>query len=177
MKLTTKLIALAITGGLAIGLAQPPAGERPDPPAPQALIDYLGLTDSQLASFEAIRQTAQTAAQPIAQDLRAKMMELRQAIRGGTADAAAIAALQTEITTLRDQLAQIRSDAAVQAKSALTADQVAKVETLEAAAALRQEVQQAARVGLLAPPEGEDGPGPGFGPGRRGPRGRGPRGF
>ncbi len=181
-----KWTALLLTVGMAVAYtsyAQTSSTRRaaPDgPPAPvQALVDYLGLSDSQLQSMAAIRDNAKTAAQPIMEQIRAKQKDLRDAMRSD-ADAATIGALEVEIRDLRDQVKAIRDNAALQAKGSLTPDQQTKLDTLEAAAQLQQEVRAAVGAGLIAPPEGD---GPGFGPGgfgggRRGRRGPGgPGGF
>lgn len=174
---------LATAGLLTLGLVasfaqRPNRGAAADGPRPgvEALTTYLELSDSQITGFQAIRDNAQTAIEPIAEQARTKAMELRQALREDGPDAAAVGALQVEIEQLRDQIQQIRADAAVQAKSSLNANQQSKLTELESAAALQQEVRAAVASGLIAPPEGEGRGGPGFGPGGRGKGGPGGRG-
>jgi Spy/CpxP family protein refolding chaperone len=131
----------------------------------------LNLSDSQLTGFQAIRQTAQTAAEPIAQQLQTKMQALRAAMNATPVVAATITSLQAEITALRARLDKIQADARAQMVVTLSADQKTKLATLTAAAALREEVQGAAGIGLL-----EGGPGGFGGRGKGGPGGPGGRG-
>lgn len=176
-----KMAGFAITGAVAAAMliyAQPPGrgfrgaiatGETPTPPA-DAVKTYLMLTDSQLAGFEAIRTTARTASQPIAEQLRTKMQALQAARNANPVDATAVSALQAEVTALQAQMEKIQTDARAQATALLSADQKTKLATLAAAAALREEVQGASMLGLL---EG----GPGFAGGRGGPgKGKGGKG-
>src|SRR5690606_28191476 len=83
---------------------------------------------------------------------------------------AAVAAIETELEDLREQLEGIRENAALQAKGSLTGEQQAKLAELEAAAELQQEVRMAVGAGLIAGPDGDFGPG---GPGVLGKGGRG----
>lgn len=146
------------------------------PPAPvDAVKTYLSLTDSQVTGFQAIRQTAQTAAQPVMDQLRTKHDALRTAMNANPIVPATVSALQAEITALETQLKKFQTDASAQMKALLGADQKTKLATLEAAAALRDQVQGAAMIGLIDGPSGRGGPGFG-GPGGRGKDkgGRGP---
>lgn len=129
-----------------------------------AVTTYLSLTASQIAGFDAIRTTAQTAATPIETQLRTKMLALRAAMNATPIVAATITSLQAEIATLQAQLDKIQSDARAQMIATLTADQKTKLAVLTAAAAIRNEVQGASMIGLVAG-------GPGFGGGRGGPGG------
>ena len=173
-----RFVTLLLTAGLAVCYAQPPfargAGPGPDgAPVVEAVQTYLELTDAQLSGFQAIRETARTAAQPILEQIRAKTMALREAVESGNATAAG--QLQVEIQTLRDQIERIQASARDQAGALLTAAQKTKLATLVAAADLLGEVRGAGALGLIQGPEA----GPGFGLGRGGPGrggpGRGPR--
>lgn len=180
-----KMTGLAVTAALALAVfayAQPPGrgvrgvtatGTAPTPPV-DAVKTYLTLTDSQITGFEAVRTTARTAAEPILTQLQAKRQALRAAMGANPVVAATIAALQTEINTLQAQLDKIQTGARDQMAALLSTEQKAKLATLTAAAALREEIQGASVIGLL------EGGGPGFGggrgkggPGKGGPGGRG----
>jgi Spy/CpxP family protein refolding chaperone len=136
---------------------------------------YLGLTDSQITGFDAIRQTARTAADPIIEQLRPKEQALREAMRATPVDATKIAAIQTEINALHTQLEKIESDSRAQMVATLSAAQKAKFANLEAAVALREQVQGASMLGLLeGGPGGRGGPGgPGGGKGKDKGKGKG----
>jgi len=139
-------------------------------PGLDAVKTYLSLTDSQLTGFAAIRTTAQTAEQPIFEQIRTKQQALNTAMKANPVVAATIAALQTDINTLQAQIDKIEASARDQMTATLTADQKTKLATLTAAAALNQQIQGASQIGLLARPAGgpggPGGPGGGFGGGR-----------
>ena len=109
-----KLAGFAATGALAVAMlafAQPPgfgrrgaAATDGTAPAPMdAVKTYLALTDSQITGFDAIRQTARTAEQPIAEQLRTKMQALRAATNATPVVAATITSLTDGLpTTLND---------------------------------------------------------------------------
>lgn len=182
-----KLAGIAITGAVAAAMliyAQPPGrgfrgaaatGDAPAPPA-DAVKTYLALTDSQLTGFQAIRATARTASEPIAEQLRTKMQALRTARNANPVDSAAVSALQAEVTALQAQLDKIQADARAQMAALLSADQKAKLATLTAAAALRAEIAGASMLGLLEGGPGFAGRGGGPG-GGKGKGGRGGKGF
>lgn len=175
------ITTIAITGALAAAMlvfAQPPGrgfrgaanGTAPTPPT-DAVKTYLALTDSQLTGFEAVRSTARTAGQPVAEQLRTKMQALRTARNANPVSESTVNALQAEVTALQAQLDKIRTDAQAQTVALLSADQKAKLATLTAAADLREEIAGAGMLGLMDGGRGP-GPGPGFG-GRGGPGGKG----
>lgn len=154
-----------------------PAGTTATNPGLDAVKTYLSLTDSQLTGFDAIRKTAQTAEQPLFEQMRTKQQALNAAMRANPVVAATIASLQTDINALQAQIDKIESGARDQMTATLTADQKTKLATLTAAAALNEQIQGASRIGLLARPAGgpggrggPGGPGGGFGKGKGGPR-------
>lgn len=174
-KLNIAAIALAGTMFAALCLnAQRPrfAGgtEQPHTPPVDAAKTYLALTGSQIAGLDAIRQTVRTAAEPIIEQIRPKEQALREAMRATPVDATKVAAIQTEINALRAQLEKIEASARDQMTATLSPDQKAKLATLTAAAALREEIQGALMLGLVEGGPGFGGPG-GRGPG--GPKGKG----
>ncbi len=182
LKLATLVTSAALFAALYLNAQRPRFADAatsttgtPTTPA-DAAKTYLSLTDSQITGFNAIRQTAQTAAQPILDQLRTKEQALGQAMRATPVDATTIASLQTDINNLRAQLDKIQSDARAQMIATLSTDQQAKLATLTAAAALRPQIDGASMLGLIAGP-GPGGPG-GFGSGRgkgKGKGGPGPR--
>ncbi|MEO8098766.1 MAG: Spy/CpxP family protein refolding chaperone [Acidobacteriota bacterium] len=186
-----KLAALMLTAGAMIAFAQPPIGGPANggpgrrggfgpPPAAfdavagmpatgtatnpglDAVKTYLELTDTQITGFQAVRQTAATSATPIQTQLQTKLQALRTALGQTPVDTASVTSLQTEIAALRTQLENVQTNARTQMIALLSAAQKLKLASLEAAAALRDEIQGAAGIGLLAAPAG--GGRGGFGP-------------
>lgn len=144
------LISLAAASGLC--RAQPPV---------DGVKAYLGLTDSQINSLTAIRQQQMSAAQSIQQAIAIKSKALQDALNGGTTDAMTLGTQLLDIAAQRKKLDQLQSSAQAQAASALTAAQQAKLATLVDASKLREDVQQAGILGLIALPPGPPPAGPG----------------
>jgi hypothetical protein len=167
------LAAAAVIGYAVVSHAQPPRMRSADgavkskgAPDNAAIVAYLSLTETQLASFEAIRANTRTAAEPIFEQIQTKHEALRAAREAG--NATLMASLQLEIDALQNQIEKLRADAQVQLVGSLAADQKAKLATLTAAMALFDEARQAAGLGLLTPPEGVGGPAFSPGPGGKG---------
>lgn len=173
---TRMTIAIAFT---AIAFAQGPAGPGPAGALQPNLDDikaYLTLTDSQIQAFQQLRQQERQALETIRTEMAAKRKALHDQLEAGSTDAAALGRLLIEIEPLRKRIEEVRTSFHNQAVNTLSADQKAKLKTLEDTAKLRDETRQAAMLQLLAPPER----GAGEGPGRRGfhgPGGPGPGGF
>lgn len=159
LKLAVFTLSLAALGYAQFGGRGPRGAAADGAPPAEAAKTYLALTDSQVTGFQAVRQTAQTGAQPLLEQVRTKQQALRAALNATNVDAAAVTALRAEIAALEVQLKTIRDNARAQMVALLGPDQKAKLATLEAASALHAEIAGAAGIGLL------DGPGgPGFGP-------------
>lgn len=178
-KLAAAFVAVAIViGYTVIGNAQPPRARGADgtkgTPPTASIVAYLTLTDTQLASFAAIRENTRTAAQPILEQIRTKRDALREARQAG--NTSLVTSLRAEIAELDAQVEKLHDDAQVQMAGSLNADQKSKLATLTAAAQLFDEVRGAAGLGLLTPPdgvgrEGGFGRGKGFRGGPGGPKG------
>ncbi len=179
------LIIASMTTALAI--AQPPGGGFGPPPgngpgnglgmngapAQAPTVDnakqYLGLSDTDVANLEALRQTTMQAIQPLAEQLHQQEQALRQAIQSGSATAATIGTATLALETLHKQITQKETEAQVKAAASLTTAQQAKLKTLQAVIALAPTIREALGLGLVTAPEGMGPGGPG-GPGGRGPR-------
>ena len=133
---------------------------RAQPPV-DAVKAYLGLTDSQIASLTAIRQQQMNAAQSIQQALASKPRALEAALAGGRTDATTLGTQLLDIDAQRKKLDQLQTSGQAQAASTLTPAQQAKLATLVDASKLREDVQQAGVLGLIALPPGGGPAGPG----------------
>jgi hypothetical protein len=167
MKLKAIWVLITFVGGSVLCCAQPPA------PPVDAVKAYLGLTDSQITSLTAIRQQEMMAAQTIQQALASKSKALQAALEGGTTDAMTLGTQLLDIEAQRKKLDQLQSTAQGQAASVLSTLQQAKLATLVDASKLREDVQQAGILGLIALPPGAGPGGPG-GPPQLGPPPPGP---
>jgi Spy/CpxP family protein refolding chaperone len=116
-----------------------------------------------------IRTAADTASQTYFTQLRTKEQALNTALRANPVDSAAVTALRADITSIQSSITKVHTDATTQEVATLSPAQQAKVATLAAAVALRDQIEGAARLGLIANPGG--GPSFGGGPGGRGPGG------
>ncbi len=170
-----KLGTLTVIASMATCLAQGPGGLPPRDGASSRFDDlrvYLGLTEAQVRGLQQILQQEMRALQSIHEEIGQKQSALRDQLRSGHADPAALGRLLLEIEGLKARVLQARSGFQAQARNLLTETQKTKLNKLEEAAALDEEIRQAVQLHLLAPPEGEPagpiarGGGPG---GRRGP--------
>jgi Spy/CpxP family protein refolding chaperone len=157
------LLPLAVVGlGFAQGPVPPPGpagpGRRQGPPpgGTQAVQQYLGLTDDQVQQIEKTRDAARTSTRDVADELRAREIEMRSVMESGSADAGAVGKLALEIEALRSQMTQAVATARQNVLALLTPEQHAKLQALEEAAKLRPAIDEAAGLGLLgqAPPQG-----------------------
>jgi len=148
-----KLFALtALVAGAALGQGQPPV---------DAIKAYLGLSDSQITSLTTIRQQQMTAGRAIQEAVAAKNKALQDALERGSLDAMTAGTQLLDIAAQRKKLDQLQTSALAQAAAVLTAAQQTKLTALVEASKLREDIQQAGGLGLIALPQG---PGPG-GPG------------
>ena len=145
-----------------------------------ALKDYLGLTDAQVEQIRTLRREQAQEVRPEAQAVRALAQELRKEMQSSTPDAAKVGQFTVELKQLREKAIAERSGFGDKARAVLTADQQAKLRSLEEAAKLAPAARQAAAMGLIAPPRTDAMEAGGAPPAPmlrgRGP-GRGPAGF
>jgi Spy/CpxP family protein refolding chaperone len=145
--------------------AQGPMGGRPHRMLAQAKTDqaqsYLNLTDAQIQSLKQLRQSEMAALKPIFQQIAPLHESLRTQTESGSADAATVGKLVLNIQTLEQQISTTRSTFQQQAVGILTADQKTKLAALQSAADLMPTIHQAMGLGLLTPPKGAEGMGPG----------------
>ncbi len=130
---------------------------------------YLGLTDDQITNLENLRRTQFQSQQSIFQQIQAKETSLQQALAATPPNPATIGQLMLDIRALRQQIQQAEQSLVQQEVATLTADQQSKLQALAQAQKLEPDINQAVRLGLLAPlnPSGVRGfgfGGPGAGP-------------
>jgi Spy/CpxP family protein refolding chaperone len=161
------LLSVILIAGLGtVAGAQPPQA----PPARATeLKAYLGLTDDQMTSFQALRKQMREKTAALNEQTRANRKALTAQLAASSASASAVGQLQIDIQKAEQALREARAETRVQALALLTVDQKTKLAVLEAAQKLRTEVEQAVGLDLLSG-AGAGGPGPG---GRRGPGGPG----
>ncbi|MBE7544384.1 MAG: periplasmic heavy metal sensor [Bryobacteraceae bacterium] len=172
--LKTIFATFALSGLL---LAQGPGfGPRPgaerQPPAPTALIEYLGLSEAQVTQLTDLRKSLPDVVKPIAEQIRTKNQALREEMQKTNPNPATVGQLMVDMKALREQIRAEHVKINDQAKALLTEDQKSKLAALEAAAKLLPAFRQAIGLGLLDAPAGAgDGPGMGLmgGRGTRGP--------
>ncbi len=166
------LTTLALATGL-IAQAPVPPGPGANPPPTDDAKAYLGLTDTQIQALGQLRQTMRQALQPMMDQISQQQEALQKQLEAGSTDAAALGRMLVGIQTIRKQIETAQTGFRAQAVNLLTAQQKAKLQTLQDASK-GGTIPQAAGLGLLSPPESEYGPG---GPGPRGPGGVGPHPF
>ncbi len=160
MKFTLTILLAA--GSL---LAQHPHGAPPT----DAVKAYLNLTDAQLQALNDIRRQGGQAEAAAMQKMQTAHNSIDTMMRGGKPDAMTLGNLMIEIQNQNDSSAKTRASFNAQAINALTPDQKAKLQALQAAAQLSPTIHEATGLFLLAP-QSQSGGGmvtSGFGPGGR----------
>jgi Spy/CpxP family protein refolding chaperone len=156
------------------------------PPSPDALKEFLGLTDAQVQQLVELRKSQPAAVQPLREQLRTKAEAMREEMQKANPDTNKVAQLMVEMKAIREQIRAEHGKLNDQAKALLTEEQKVKLAQLEAAQKLAPAIRQGIGLGLLSGPEGAGagrggpamlGPGPGAGPGMGFSGGRGARGF
>jgi Spy/CpxP family protein refolding chaperone len=187
---TFALSGLLLAQGPGFG---PRPGAQGQPPAPTALIEYLGLTEAQVTQLTDLRKSLPDVVKPIAEQIRTKNEALREEMQKTNPNPAIVGQLMVDMKALREQIRAEHVKLNDQAKAILTDAQKTKLAALEEAAKLLPAFRQAIGFGLLDAPEGPgagrrggpgmmapgaagQGPGMGMGMGMMGGRGaRGPR--
>ena len=174
MKITrTAFVALFFVGVTfaQIGDEGPDDGVR----LPEALIEELGLAESQIDQLRANNQSFREQVRPLAQDAAAKRRELRQEKRSESPNETVLGTLTMELEEIQAQIEGVRAAFRASARAILTTDQVNALGPIEDAVALGQAGRQAVVLNLVS------GSGEGAranvgprnrrgGPGHRGPR-------
>ncbi|HTM48862.1 MAG TPA: Spy/CpxP family protein refolding chaperone [Bryobacteraceae bacterium] len=162
-----KRITILTAMAVATLMAQGPAGQGPRHPKPNhdQIKSYLNLTDSQVQALEQIRQQQMDAVRPMMQQMGQKHGALDDLLQTGGADPTAVGKLVLEIDALQKGMKQKQTSFADQAKNTLTADQKAKLKTLDESRRMAPAIEQGTALMLISP---EGGPMM-HGPGRMGP--------
>ncbi|HBY64261.1 MAG TPA: hypothetical protein DEH78_30935 [Solibacterales bacterium] len=144
------LTALFVTAAFAQGPGSGPgAGQRRGTPSLDSLKTYLSLTDAQVAQLTQLRTQQFDANKSLRDELAAKARTLRDQMAAASPNAAAIGQTMLDMQAIRKKLEAANDARQTQALNILTVPQKEKLKTLEEAAALRDEIRQAAAVGLL----------------------------
>jgi Spy/CpxP family protein refolding chaperone len=120
--------------------------------AQQRVKSQLSLTDTQLQSMRSLREQQRQSMQASMEELRTKERSLRDQLKAGSTDAAALGRLMIDIEATRRRTDAARQSVREQVLSTLTADQKAYLKTLEEARKLAPAIREAEMMGLLDPP-------------------------
>ena len=127
-----------------------------------ALKAYLNLTDVQIQKIqqagEQARKDADEKMKTLQPQIRDKKIALEDLLEKGTTDATAVGKMMLEIQALQKQVRQAQEAVRNSQLNVLTAEQKARFKAIEDAATLPQATRDAARLGLVPPPQG--GPAP-----------------
>jgi hypothetical protein len=119
-------------------------------PAPYtALIQYLGLSDSQLQALQDNQKNQNAASQAIYKQISDKQTAINNLIASGSNDALQIGQLTLDIGNLRKQLVTVGEPFRQPALAVLTADQKNKLPGLTAALQLQTAAYQAIGLNLV----------------------------
>jgi hypothetical protein len=116
------------------------------------LKQYLGLTDPQLVSLQAIQNTRNQSQQAIYKQINDKNQQIYQLLDSGTGSATQIGQLMLDIRNLQKQLTTIDGPLRTQAQAVLTADQKTRLTKLVDAMQLQTPAWQAVNLLLIESP-------------------------
>jgi len=146
------LKTIAIAGLLGAGLMFAQPGERGwRGPQPDALKQFLNLTDGQVQQIRDVTKQQMEGVKPIADQMREKGNALRDEMKKESPDQAKVGQLSVDLKNLREQLKSKRAARGDSLSAVLTPDQREKLKSLEEAAKLGPAVRQAAALGLITP--------------------------
>jgi Spy/CpxP family protein refolding chaperone len=117
------------------------------------LKSVLNLTDQQITQLKQLQQERTQATQAAYQQIAQKQKALNDLLSSGSTDAMAIGRLEIEIQNTRKQAPPGGASVRDQALAVLTADQKAKLATLQEALKLRTAADQAVGLNLLDYPQ------------------------
>jgi Spy/CpxP family protein refolding chaperone len=103
--------------------------------SPAALVEFLGLTEAQQEQITTLRESMHGTISPLAEEMKAKREELREAVTAGSAQQAGDILLAIE--ALRAQIDAARESFETQFEAVLTAEQKAKWDILQEIRELR----------------------------------------
>ena len=152
MKLFILTLA-AMIGAAGLAAQAPMIAPNHEPPTPDALQNYLQLTDLQVTDLTAVNAALREAVHPIRQQIREKQHELRGELRQEVPNTGLVGQIEVDIKNLKNEAAAIRADFMVQSRALLTSDQVAALGALENALSLVAPATQAVRANLIEPQE------------------------
>ncbi len=126
------MAAVALTATVSFGHGMRRCGDGPQGLYSGRMLDRLGTTAEQKAQIREAMGKYRPETEPAVRQLAAERQALRKMIRDGAADENAIRAQAAKVASREADLAVVRSRAAKEVRSFLTADQIAKLGELEA---------------------------------------------
>jgi Spy/CpxP family protein refolding chaperone len=134
--ITTLAVAVLAAGStLVLAQAQGPGGPgRRGPGQGQGrIVEYLGLTDEQQATWKSLHEQHRTEIQPLREEGRELFQRLKAATEAENPDPATVGAATLALKQHRDKMKAAREAFEAQLTSVLTPDQKAKFEAFKAA--------------------------------------------
>jgi Spy/CpxP family protein refolding chaperone len=126
----------------------PPAHPR----AKEAIVQFLALTEDQVAQWDALLAARKEAVAPVREELRATEEQLKALLQSENPDAGAIGTLVLAGKSLREGIAAAHKDYVVGFEALLTPEQKGKLGAIRRAARLAPLVPAFGAFGLVAPP-------------------------
>ena len=142
------LLAVIITGTTVL-CAQVVTPLPPIPAPSTALMQYLGLSPTQLQALQDVQRSRTAADQATYKQINDKQMAINNLIASGSSDALMIGQLTLDISNLRKQLLTSGAPFRDQALAVLTPDQKNKLSGLTSALQLQPAAYQAITMNLI----------------------------
>jgi Spy/CpxP family protein refolding chaperone len=145
-------LTLLLLATAALSPAQEPGLTILPAPSYNDAKQYLGLSDAQTQSLDAILRNRNQAQQSLWQQISEKNRSLYQLLEAGTGSAGQIGQLMIDIKNLEKQMPTLDAPYRTQALNVLTADQKTRLAKLDEALKLQNTASQAAMLLLLEYP-------------------------
>jgi Spy/CpxP family protein refolding chaperone len=124
--------ALATAFAVAGAVAAPNRSPLPGCNNPRAIAKYLKLTEVQVAQTKDLREDLRDAVEPLRAQIEPIRDRIRTALDAASPDALAVGTLVVQADGVHDQIRDLQEDFEEDFEALLTADQLAKWQTLQA---------------------------------------------
>lgn len=137
---------------IAVGVTAAEDGPPEHPRAKEAIVEFLALTEDQVAQWDALLAVREAAVAPLREQLRATEAQLKELLQSESPDPGAVGTLVLSGKTLREGIAAAHKDYVVGFEALLNPEQRGKLGALRRAARLAPLVPAFGAFGLVAPP-------------------------
>jgi Spy/CpxP family protein refolding chaperone len=147
-QMTARVVEQSMTFDVANAEGEPPVHPR----AKEAIVEFLALTQEQVAQWDALLAAREEAVAPLREQLRATEEQLKELLQSENPDPGAVGTLVLSGKTLREGIAAAHKNYVVAFEGLLTPEQKGRLGAIRRAARLAPLVPAFGAFGLVAPP-------------------------